>query len=482
MAHRGEQRVLVIDNGAGNIKLGWAGEEKPRMVFPNCTAKPKGERQVYVGDALLEAKDIMALNMRRPFDRGYMVQWDLEKEIWARAFKSAALSKKGPGGGGGGGAWDPASASLLLTEPIFNFPAVQAATEEMVFEQFGFRSLYVAPSPWFSLNAACSGGPPPPNATARSAAAAGAGIVVDAGFSAANVVPFFNGQLLAGGVQRLNLGGKALTNLLKETVSYRSLNMAEEAYLMEGVKDALCWVSQDVKADLKLARARASPFRREYVLPDGVTNLRGYVRPTPEEEAKAAAEKAAAAAGAAGAPGGGGGGEQGQQQQGGGGGGEAGGGGAGGGAAPQRSSRGGASDQVLVLNNELFMVPEVLFRPSDIGLQQAGLPEAVASAIAACHPALSPLLWSNVVLTGGCCRLPGLAARFERELRALAPDDFEVGVVSPQEFEVGVVSPQDPDLFAWQGASRFGATPQFSSAATTRAQYMENGPGNTGRR
>jgi hypothetical protein len=40
-----------------------------RRAFPNCTAKPKGERQVYVGDALLDAKDIMSLNMRRPFDR-----------------------------------------------------------------------------------------------------------------------------------------------------------------------------------------------------------------------------------------------------------------------------------------------------------------------------------------------------------------------------------------------------------------------------
>jgi actin-related protein len=26
-----ELRVLVMDNGAGNVKLGWAGEEKPRM-------------------------------------------------------------------------------------------------------------------------------------------------------------------------------------------------------------------------------------------------------------------------------------------------------------------------------------------------------------------------------------------------------------------------------------------------------------------
>lgn len=61
-----------------------------------------------------------------------------------------------------------------------------------------------------------------------------------------------------------------------------------------------------------------------------------------------------------------------------------------------------------------------------------GLPEAVAAAISSCHPALAPLLWSNVVLTGGCCRLPGLAERVRAELRALAPDEFEVGVVAPE--------------------------------------------------
>ena len=58
-----------------------------------------------------------------------MVQWDLEREIWAKAFKSASLSSKGAGNNSGG--WDPSSTGLLLTEPIFNFPAVQAATEEV---------------------------------------------------------------------------------------------------------------------------------------------------------------------------------------------------------------------------------------------------------------------------------------------------------------------------------------------------------------
>lgn len=39
--------------------------------------------------------------------------------------------------------------------------------------------------------------------------------------------------------------------------------------------------------------------------------------------------------------------------------------------------------------------------PPDIGLQQAGVAEAVVQAVTACHPALAPLLFSNVVVTGG---------------------------------------------------------------------------------
>ena len=54
--------------------------------------------------------------------------------------------------------------------------------------------------------------------------------------------------------------------------------MREEFVLMEHVKEALCFVSGDVRADLSAAARKDSPHRREYVLPDGVKNLRGFVR------------------------------------------------------------------------------------------------------------------------------------------------------------------------------------------------------------
>ena len=41
-------------------------------------------------------------------------------------------------------------------------------------------------------------------------------------------------------------------------------------------------------------------------------------------------------------------------------------------------------EQILVMNNERFTVPEILFNPSDIGMDQAGIPEAIVDAISSC--------------------------------------------------------------------------------------------------
>lgn len=52
---------------------------------------------------------------------------------------------------------------------------------------------------------------------------------------------------------------------------------------MDVVKEATCLVSHDVVLDLDRARRKDSPFRLEYVLPDGLTNIRGYIRDVEKE-------------------------------------------------------------------------------------------------------------------------------------------------------------------------------------------------------
>ncbi|KAL6751380.1 Actin/actin-like protein [Haematococcus lacustris] len=422
---RGPSAIIVIDNGAGNCKIGIGGEAAPRKVFPNCTAKPKGEKQMYVGDMLLDPKsEISQLTLRRPFDRGYLVGWDLEREIWAHAFKAVLGLGRQPGH------LNTRDCGLLMSEPVLNFPAIQNTTQQVVFEEFGFQSFHAAPAPSFSLQRMAAINPQLP------AAQAGAGVVLDAGFSFTHVIPYFDNQPLLQGVKRINLGGKALSNYLKELVSYRSLNMMDEPYLMEVVKEAVCFVSKDVRNDLKLASLRSSPFKREFVLPDGVSNFRGYLKEPPS-----------------GAPG------------------EATGGpGASKAAGPGSGHAPSAADQVLLLNNERFMVPEVLFHPSDVGLKQAGVAEAVVQAVSAVHPSLAPLLYNNVCLTGGGVACPGFTARFVSELRPLVPDDYALGVFTPP----------DPALCAWEGMSNFVTTGQYQGVAMTKAQYEETG-GNVGR-
>lgn len=53
---------------------------------------------------------------------------------------------------------------------------------------------------------------------------------------------------------RLDVGGKLLTNQLKELVSFRQWNMMDETYIMNHVKETCCFVTQDFKKDLETCR------------------------------------------------------------------------------------------------------------------------------------------------------------------------------------------------------------------------------------
>jgi actin-related protein len=81
---------------------------------------------------------------------------------------------------------------------------------------------------------------------------------VDIGFSSTTVVPVIAGQAMLQQMRRLDVGGKLLTNYLKELVSHRHWNMMDETYVVNQAKHQLCYVSLDYEAEL---RAEALSFR-----------------------------------------------------------------------------------------------------------------------------------------------------------------------------------------------------------------------------
>ena len=86
---------------------------------------------------------------------------------------------------------------------------------------------------------------------------------------------------------RIDVGGKMLTNHLKEMVSYRQIHVLDETHVMNAAKEDACFVSLDFEGDMRTARADARKRRRdgpsysiarEYVLPDFTALRRGVVR------------------------------------------------------------------------------------------------------------------------------------------------------------------------------------------------------------
>ena len=273
--------------------------------FPNAVAKASGSQSMLVGEEILKQLDVSSIALRRPVDRGYVVHWDVQKDIWSSSFKKLLSGKKQD------------SLGIVLTEPYLNLSSMRDRCMKILLEDMKFSSvLMLYPATLCMHYLSHLARESETLSPARLALRAGAGVVIDAGFSFTHIVPMFDWKPIKRSIRRIDLGGKALTNYMKELVSYRSMNMMKETYLMEHIKDELCFVSHNVEKDLKASKSKKSPFRTEWFLPDGVTSKWGHIRDPSQPR--------------------------------------------------------DPSDPILVVNNERFMVPEALFHPSGMILRVRG--------------------------------------------------------------------------------------------------------------
>jgi putative heme iron utilization protein len=59
----------------------------PARCVPNLAAKPKGEKRLLLADEVAALRDVAQLALRRPVDRGFVVNTQLQRDIWERVFK-----------------------------------------------------------------------------------------------------------------------------------------------------------------------------------------------------------------------------------------------------------------------------------------------------------------------------------------------------------------------------------------------------------
>ena len=153
-------RTLVVDNGAYTIKASVSGGTEDASsdyhTVPNCIARgPDGPRSMrtYVGDQLETCKDFAEMVFRRPVENGYLVNWDGELDIWKQAFfNGGSILDVSPWIGSSYGFieqsqadWvkcNPQETNLLLTEAPNCPQALQQNTDQILFEELEFASVY----------------------------------------------------------------------------------------------------------------------------------------------------------------------------------------------------------------------------------------------------------------------------------------------------------------------------------------------------
>lgn len=135
----------ILDNGAYTAKIGISTSKLPEYdvfsvrlfinkiyifyycrIIPNCIMKVKSERRrLFIGDQINDCRDASGLFYILPFQKGYLVNWDIQKTVWDYIFsKDICYGKR------------LSDHPICITEPMFNFQSNQEAMDEIFFEEY----------------------------------------------------------------------------------------------------------------------------------------------------------------------------------------------------------------------------------------------------------------------------------------------------------------------------------------------------------
>lgn len=499
--------TLIIDNGGDTLKYGWSTDEKPNFL-PNVTARLAHQITVLVGDELAQVQNPNSLlAVTRSLERGLISNMGNQVQVWKRLLDLMGVSIPMQSEVATVFGWKVAAARSLKT-------ARESTPKKMVPSHSIAVVLLLPPNcprllldqivyVWMEdFGVAHVGFGTSPVCAAHSHSRFNTSCTVDLGWSSSLIVPTFrNKAILPEAVSRLPIGGRHLINMLKYYMSYRQYNLMDQEHLLRDVMEKLAFVSLDINCDLELARRKSSglrPYDRDYVLPDYQSTHQGQIRlpqalqyalakesekkeaqedQTEEEdeededfEADHEDEDSKSASNEGNAPET----ENGQaedgldeeeeeetmeqrrqrilQQR----------------AKEEMQRRKLAEEeQVLRVSVERFVVPEVLFRPSDAGLAAdlVGLAPAIVKSIQACPQHFHPALYQSIYLVGGLCQIPNLKSRLELELRTLIP----------VEYDLAIDMSATPTEQAWLGAKCWITQTSFSQWSISREEWLASG-------
>ncbi|EKG12053.1 Actin-like protein [Lasiodiplodia theobromae] len=242
---------IVLDNGSGTIRAGFAGQDLPKCYFPSYVGRPKHVRalagalegDVFIGPRAQELRGLLKINY--PLEHGIVTDWDDMERIWQYVYAEElkTVSEDHP---------------VLLTEPPLNPRTNRDTAAQILFETFNVPALYTSIQAVLSLYA-----------SGRTT-----GVVLDAGDGVSHAVPVYGGFQINNAVQRIDVAGRDVTEHLQMLLrkSGYVFHTSAEKEIVRNIKESHSYVCLDpVKEEKEWSgsTARANEKSVEYKLPDG---------------------------------------------------------------------------------------------------------------------------------------------------------------------------------------------------------------------
>ncbi|EPY32107.1 hypothetical protein AGDE_08862 [Angomonas deanei] len=381
--------VLFIDNGGYNIKSFYLSSEDavPRFfVIPNCVGASTHTGRGITGQHIHQLPHYHSFMVRRPVEKGFIVDGLLQAYLWEHILQNFRID-------------DESTVDLWLTIPFAPPRSLINLLHILLTKRFAFKSVTFMSTSFLSLVAYSLGEKSDTTDRKRSRQSmesgeerntvmSGTGLMVDVGFSSTTVVPYVDYLPVYSSIVRIDVGGKLLTNRLKQHISYTQMSVMEDGWLMNYVKETCCEVPLS-----------PSGLLQDYSRSDYKDEVRYYLPTTSalmplgcrEEELVARLK-------------------------------------------PSASTGGDSALQVIRLQQERYFIPELLFCPSDVGLDQMGVSEALSVGVfrrgLLQHlPLLRPFFLSHVCVYGGTGRMKHFRERLEKDLST----EPSGGLIEPKE-------------------------------------------------